>query len=162
MPTEIEKKFTVKQTLWNKIKSDLKGVLYRQGYLLNSEQKTIRVRIVGDEQAFLTIKGMMKGLTRPEYEYAIPIADARELLGLFCNTVVSKLRYQINLFNRLWEVDEFLDDNEGLVMAEIELDSEQDEFQLPDWIASEVTEDMRYYNSYLALHPFKQWSKERL
>jgi adenylate cyclase len=132
------------------------GHYYRQGYMLTDLQKTIRIRVT-DEQGFITIKGLSIGPSRPEYEYEIPVPEAKELLDAFCNSVVSKLRYKVYHANNLWEVDEFQDENAGLIIAELELESEDDVFELPDWIDKEVTGENKYYDSNLSIHPYKNW-----
>src|SRR4051794_10421488 len=157
MGVETEKKFLVKKDLWNKVKKG--GTLYRQGYMLREENKTIRIRLIEGDQGYITIKGKAKGFSRPEYEYPIPGKDAEELLQNFCDAVVSKRRYKINIEGKLWEVDEFLGDNEGLIVAELELDNETEQFNLPEWIATEVSGDQRYYNSELSVNPFKNWKQ---
>jgi len=155
MALEIERKFLVDTLKW--IKSE-KGPrhFYRQGYMLAQAEKTIRVRVT-DESGFITIKGKTIGASRPEYEYKIPRPDAIELLDQFCSSEVSKYRYTISFGGKVWEVDEFLGDNEGLVVAELELSSEEEQFAVPDWIGEEVTGVEKYYNSNLSNRPFKQW-----
>ena len=152
MAIEIERKFLVTHDSWK----SLQGVLYKQGYLNRDPQRTVRVRVAGDK-AFLTIKGITTGASRPEYEYAIPVADADELLGLCVGPIIVKTRRLIEHAGFTWEVDEFFGDNAGLVVAEIELTREDQAFDKPDWIGLEVTEDPRYFNSYLSLHPFNTW-----
>lgn len=155
MAIEIERKYLVNK---DKLKSALQdaGTQYRQGYLLTDPQKTIRVRIGGDK-AFLTIKGISTGASRLEFEYEIPKADAQELLDKFCTAVISKTRYEITFAGKLWEVDVFSGDNEGLIVAEIELESESEKFELPDWADKEVTGEEKYYNSNLSINPYKNW-----
>ena len=155
MGVETEKKFLVKRDRWEKVK--IQGTLYRQGYMLRNENKTIRIRLIEGEAGYLTIKGKTEGFSRPEYEYPIPEKDAEELLRNFCDAIVVKKRYTVKVEDKLWEVDEFLGDNEGLIVAELELKDEREVFHLPDWIDREVTEDPRYYNSQLSIHPFKNW-----
>lgn len=155
MPIEIERKFLVHQEKWEALEKPL-GNHFRQGYLLTDTQKTIRVRETS-EKGFITIKGVSVGATRTEYEYEIPKLEAKELLDQFAISELSKMRYEIPFENHIWEVDEFFGDNKGLIVAEIELTSENEKFNLPDWIADEVTEDDRYYNSNLTLNPFKNW-----
>lgn len=157
MGVETEKKFLVKKELWNKVKKG--GTRYRQGYILRQEDKTIRIRLIEGDKGYITIKGKARGISRPEYEYAIPEKDAEELLENFCDAVVSKKRYKINIEGKLWEVDEFLGDNEGLIVAELELKEEAEQFNLPEWIGTEVTGDPRYYNSELSVNPFKNWKQ---
>lgn len=155
MGWEIERKFLVKKDLWNSLKKG-EGRFLKQGYILNDPQKTIRVRVDGDK-GFLTIKGITTGSTRAEYEYQIPKIEAEELLEKFCSNIISKIRYCIQHEGKLWEVDEFLEENEGLIVAEIELESEEEQFSIPDWVSEEVTSDSKYYNSNLSLKPFKSW-----
>lgn len=155
MPIEIERKFLVHRDKWKAFEKPI-GNHLRQGYLLTDPQKTIRVRET-TKKGFITIKGISVGATRAEYEYEIPNLEAKELLDQFAVSELSKVRYVIPFENHIWEVDEFFGDNEGLIVAEIELTSENEKFNLPDWIADEVTEDDRYYNSNLTLNPLKNW-----
>lgn len=155
MGKEIERKFLVDHEKWKQSHKP-KGELYRQGYLLAKPNKTIRVRLAA-EKGFLTIKGITTGATRPEYEYEIPFNDAKELLDYFSESELSKIRYRINFENKIWEVDEFLGDNIGLILAEIELISEDEPFKIPEWIGNEVTSEEKYYNSNLTIQPFKNW-----
>lgn len=154
MGIEIERKFLVQGNQW---KSLATGSYYRQGYLVGDPNTTVRVRIAG-ELGFLTIKGRVKNLSRPEFEYEIPIDEARQMLDLWCgNQVIEKNRYCIHYQSLIWEVDEFLGANAGLVIAEVELESADQEFNQPDWVGHEVSEDVRYYNSYLVKHPYRTW-----
>ena len=154
MSTEIERKFLVAGTRW---KDGAGGRRLRQGYLSVEEQRTVRVRAV-DDQAWLTIKGLARGYTRVEYEYPIPAADARELLEALCHQpIIDKTRYEIRHAGHLWEVDEFHGANAGLVVAEIELGSEQEPFERPPWLGAEVSDDPRYFNASLIRHPFRDW-----
>ena len=155
MGIEIERKYLIKKDLWATIEKG-KGIYYKQGYLLTDPNKTIRVRI-SDTNAFLTIKGSSKGASRPEFEYEIPLKDAQELLDSFSISSISKIRYEVEYAGKIWEVDEFLEDNQGLIVAEIELESETERFKVPEWIGKEVTEDIKYYNSNLSLKPFNTW-----
>lgn len=155
MALEVERKFLVKNDRWRSLAT---GVLYRQGYIANQSGRTVRIRVAGN-RAFLTIKGSTRGITRAEFEYAIPIEDANEMLNTLCEApLIEKYRYKITLGNLVWEVDEFLGENQGLIVAEVELQN-SDVFldQLPDWVGEEVSHDPRYYNSNLVTHPFKQW-----
>ncbi|MDO6433674.1 CYTH domain-containing protein [Flavitalea sp. BT771] len=155
MGIEIERKYLIKKDKWNtSLAKD--GVQYRQGYILTDPSKTIRVRLAG-EQGYLTIKGLSEGASRPEFEYEIPKEDAIALLDNFCPATISKVRYKIQFDNHLWEIDEFSGDNEGLIVAEIELAREDETFTVPDWIDKEVTAESRYYNSNLTIHPYKDW-----
>jgi adenylate cyclase len=155
MGLEIERKFLVDHEKWRQVVKPA-GTHYRQGYLLNDDRRTIRVRVT-DEQGFITLKGATTGITRKEYEYKIPVEDGNELLDGFARSEIEKIRYRIDFAGKLWEVDEFLGDNEGLIMAEIELENETEEFEKPGWVTMEVSDDERYYNSYLSTHPFKKW-----
>lgn len=153
MAKEIERKFLVMN---NDYKKDVDGMLYKQGYLSTNPQRTVRVRIVGN-QGYLTIKGLSKGATRAEYEYIIPYKDAEELF-LLCETpLIEKYRYLVPYKGNAWEVDEFYGENKGLVIAEIELKSENESIELPPWVGTEVTSDPRYYNSNLVRFTFSQW-----
>ncbi len=155
MPQEIERKFLVNDKAWKEL-SKPEGQLYRQGYILAEPDKTIRVRQT-DKTAYLTIKGITTGASRAEYEYEIPLQDANELLDNFAVTELSKTRYKMPFGGKLWEVDVFTGNNEGLVVAEIELRSEDETFELPAWVGEEVTGDVRYYNSNLTVRPYGKW-----
>jgi CYTH domain-containing protein len=152
MAIEIERKFRVQGTQWQRGP----GVRLRQGYLNRAKQRTVRVRIAGDA-GFLTIKGANRGASRLEFEYPIPLADAEELLKLCDGPIIDKIRRVVMSGPTRWEVDEFLGDNAGLVVAEVELTSEDQPFSRPDWLGAEVTGDARYYNSSLAVRPYGQW-----
>ncbi len=155
MGIEIERKFLVNHAQWEQLEKPV-GEFYRQGYLLTDPQKTIRVRQTTDK-GFLTIKGISVGATRAEFEYEIPLEEAKELLDQFAVAELSKVRYKISLGNHIWEVDVFSSKNQGLIVAEIELKSEDETFDLPDWIDREVTGEERYYNSNLVIEPYKNW-----
>jgi adenylate cyclase len=155
MGKEIERKFLIDQQKWDSLTKP-EGKLFRQGYLLTDKDKTIRVRAT-ETKGFLTIKGQTIGATRMEYEYEIPVGEAIELLNNFSLSELSKTRYEIPSSGKLWEVDVFLGDNKGLIVAEIELESENETFDLPDWVTTEVTEEEKYYNSNLTVKPFKDW-----
>ncbi|MGV9012163.1 MAG: CYTH domain-containing protein [Flavobacteriales bacterium] len=158
MGQEIERKYLVNHSKWKQLAKP-EGVLYRQGYLVTDQNKTIRVRQAGGK-GFLTIKGPSVGTSRLEYEYEIPFKEAEELLSHFSVSELSKIRYQVTFGNKLWEVDEFQSDNAGLLVAEIELESEDEEFDVPDWIGQEVTTQQKYYNSNLTTDPYKNWKME--
>ena len=158
MGVEIERKFLVNKQKWQQFDKG-KPELYRQGYILTDPDKTIRIRLT-EQAAYITIKGSSKGASRQEYEYTIPRQDAEELLENFCSSQVSKLRYKVKVSNKLWEVDEFLYNNEWLVLAEIELTNPYETFDLPIWIDTEVTGDKRYYNAYLSNTPYSTWQNE--
>jgi len=153
MGVEIERKFLVKSDSWKD--AVYESVDCRQGYLICDEGKTVRVRVIG-EKAFLTIKGETFGSSRPEFEYEIPVSDAEEILQL-CSNRVEKSRCFVEFDGMEWEIDVFSGENEGLVLAEIELESEDQPFVKPSWTGEEVTGDPRYYNAVLAKHPFRRW-----
>jgi adenylate cyclase len=154
MGVEIERKFLVAGDAWRALGTP---VLLRQGYLSSDPDRTVRVR-VEDGAGTMTIKGRSVGATRGEWEYPIPLADANELLDRLCQQpIIEKYRSRIALGGNVWEVDEFLGANAGLVVAEIELASEEQAFDKPDWIADDVTHDKRYFNSSLIRHPFSGW-----
>ncbi|MBS7564411.1 CYTH domain-containing protein [Mucilaginibacter sp. Bleaf8] len=157
MGIEIERKFLVDHKLWQEADKP-EGIPYRQGYLLNTPEKTVRVRVAGTK-GYITIKGATEGFSRKEYEYEIPVADANELLGGFTEKRIEKTRFKVPYAGKLWEVDVFAGDNERLIVAEIELRSEDETPEFPHWIADEVTHDNRYYNSALSIHPYSEWDK---
>jgi len=152
MAVEIERKFLVQGDSWRAAPA----VFYSQGYLNRDKTRTVRVRIAG-EQAFLTIKGVSVGASRAEFEYPIPLWDARELLALCEQPLIEKNRRKILYQGFVWEVDEFLGENLGLVVAEIELPAENSVFARPDWVGEEVTGEARYFNSNLSSTPFTRW-----
>lgn len=154
MGTEIERKFLVLGEDWKELATP---VFMRQGYLSSDASRTVRVRIEG-QAAMLTIKGKTQGITRGEWEYPIPLADADELLNGLCEQpLIEKYRYRIVVDGLTWEVDEFLGENAGLVVAEVELTSETQDLALPTWIGEEVSHDFRYANANLFKHPFSRW-----
>lgn len=155
MATEIEHKYLVKHELWKQIVPE-SSVVVKQGYLSSIPTSTIRVRTLGNK-GFITIKGKSTGASRPEYEYEIPLTDAEELLGLFCPEVIEKVRHYVHYASNIWEVDEFQGLNSGLVVAEIELEREEQQYEKPEWIDSDVTSDRRYSNSNLVLRPYSTW-----
>jgi CYTH domain-containing protein len=152
---EIEHKYLVRKDLWYAIQKPA-GTDIRQGYLVADAEKTVRVRTAGS-QAFLTIKGPSKDASRSEFEYSIPPEEAEELLRLCMISLIEKVRYRVEFAGKTWEVDEFFGENEGLILAEIELISADEMYERPAWVGEEVTSDHRYYNSYLALHPVSGW-----
>ena len=153
MPQEIERKYLVKNNSW---KSLAEGVVYRQGYIPTTGKQTVRVRIIGN-QGYLTIKGENIGETRSEFEYPIPVQDAEEMLETLCDRpLIEKTRYKIPIGDFIWEVDEFMGENKGLVIAEVELKVANQEVKLPSWIDRQVT-DPKYYNSNLVKYPYSQW-----
>lgn len=154
MGVEIERKFLVQGDAWKTLGEP---VFFRQGYLSSQKERTVRVRIEGD-RAVITIKGKSVGAVRGEWEYPIPVQDAAELLDGLCEQpLIEKYRRKITNGAHVWEVDEFLGANAGLVVAEIELGAEDEAFDQPEWVADEVTDDARYYNSNLIRHPFSNW-----
>ena len=156
MAKEIERKFLVKNESFKLFST---GVIYRQGYLNRDKARTVRVRVAG-ELAFITIKGLTNGMERMEFEYPIPITDANEMLETLCvKPLIEKLRYKLKCDGHLWEVDEFIGDNEGLTVAEVELKSADEHVFIPDWVGQEVTGDLMYFNSNLVINPFKNWGK---
>ncbi len=155
MATEIERKFLVKSDGWRD--SATQGVRFHQGYLIGSDQASVRVRIEGD-CANINIKSATIGICRSEYEYPIPLNEAKEMLEQLCaKPQIVKTRYIINDNNHKWEVDEFEGDNHGLIIAEIELAHKDEAFNSPSWLGDEVSDDPRYYNHCLAKHPYKDW-----
>jgi len=158
MPTEIEHKFLLKDDSWRDA-NIIKSVRYRQGYMVSNEASSIRVRI-SDHDAYLNIKGATIGVKRLEYEYPIPEQDAQELLDQLCSKpLIEKTRFYVEYEGHTWEIDVFEGDNEGLVVAEIEISEEGQDFPLPAWIGKEVSDDPRYYNSCLVNHPYKEWER---
>jgi adenylate cyclase len=154
---EIERKFLLQGDAWRALGEP---VLLRQGYLSSDPARTVRVRIE-DGRAALTIKGRSTGATRGEWEYPLPLEDAGELLDQLCERpLIEKYRRRIPFGKHVWEVDEFLGANAGLVVAEIELASEDEAFEQPSWIGAEVTGDARYFNSSLIRLPYSQWRSE--
>ena len=144
---EIEYKYLVNKDKWSVIVKPSPELIV-QGFLLNSIEKTIRVRIKG-EKAYITIKGQTIGITRTEFEYEIPVEDAEKLFSEFIHEKIRKYRYEIKIGNHTWEVDEFEGQLEGLIMAELEVESESEKFELPNWVTKDVSTDDRYYNAVL-------------
>ena len=156
MSKEIERKFLVIGDAWRSL---AKGTHYRQGYLNSAKERTVRIRTI-DDKAFMTIKGPTVGFTRMEFEYEIPHAECVEMLNnLAEQPIVEKIRYKIPLDGLTWEIDEFLGVNKGLIVAEVELQSEDQKFEKPNWIGEEVSGDPRYFNSNLVKNPYTKWNK---
>ena len=157
MAQEIERKFLVASDAW-RAQVD-QGTAYRQGYIATVVAgQSVRVRIAGDT-GLITIKGPTTGLSRAEFEYPIPLADAAEMLNTLCmRPLIEKTRYLLTIGAVVWEIDVFHGDNEGLVVAEVELETVDQEVALPDWIGAEVSADPRYFNSSLVDHPFSSWA----
>jgi adenylate cyclase len=156
MTTEIERKFLVRHGAWTPRDA---GTHFKQGYLSSHKERIVRVRIEGDS-AKLTIKGQTTGVSRSEFEYPLPLADARLLLDQLCERpLIDKHRYLEHHGRHTWEIDVFHGENEGLIVAEVELDAEDDALQLPCWAGDEVSADPKYFNSNLLKHPFKDWPR---
>jgi len=151
---EIERKFLLAGDGWRAL---AQPALLRQGYLSTDPERVVRVRIEG-VRATLTIKGKTSGATRGEWEYEIPVADAGELLDRLCQRpLIEKYRSRVVHAGKVWEIDEFLGENAGLLLAEIELASEDEAFAEPEWIGAEVSDDARYFNANLIRHPYSRW-----
>ena len=157
MKKEIERKFLITGDFMPFVTSSTR---IEQGYVAKSDQLTLRIR-TRNEKGYLTIKGRTneKGMSRSEWEYEIPVDQARELLS-FSNGTISKTRYLVPVGDHTFEVDEFYGENEGLVIAEVELGEEDEEYPRPEWLGEEVTGDRRYYNSQLLKHPYSQWQEK--
>ena len=154
MPQEIERKFLVKGEDWREPGT---GTPYRQGYLSTVPDRSVRVRLIRDK-GYLTVKGITVGATRAEYEYEIPGVEAGEMLDNLCERpLIEKTRYRVEYQGLTWEIDEFGGDNAGLIIAEVELDEEDQAIMLPDWVGKEVTGDRRYYNASLIANPYIRW-----
>ncbi|MGJ3250579.1 MAG: CYTH domain-containing protein [Elainellaceae cyanobacterium] len=154
MGQEIERKFLVVGDEW---RSHACGTPYRQGYIPTHSGVTVRVRIAG-EMGYLTLKGLTSGISRSEFEYAIPVEDAKHMLDELCDRpLIEKTRYRLSIEGTIWEVDEFEGENRGLILAEVELTHPNQSVSIPGWVGQEVSNDPRYFNAYLANHPFSQW-----
>ena len=154
MHTETERKFLVRNESFRASVTESHRI--SQGYIAHDSGNTVRVRIL-DDRGILTIKGPTNGMSRAEWEIEIPLQDAEDLMRLTKSGRIEKVRHIVPAGNRCWEIDEFHGENEGLIMAEIELDSEDEAFDRPEWLGPEVTGDRRYYNSYLSKFPYKNW-----
>lgn len=152
---EIERKFLVSADKWN---PRTEGLRLKQGYLSVIPERTVRVRVAGDK-AFLTIKGKSVGIKRTEFEYEIPKKEGEVLLKMCLDYPVEKVRYKERINSLVWEIDVFEGMNNGLILAEVELENENQEVQIPFWINKEVSDDFRYYNSNLSSHPYSMWGK---
>lgn len=154
MGTEIERKFLVTDDSW---RDQGTSTVIRQGYLSTVKERTVRVRAAGDEGT-LTIKGITVGASRTEFEYEIPVEDANTMLDELCEQpIIEKTRHVVEVDGTTWETDEFRGVNDGLIVAEVELDSPDGEFTRPDWLGDEVTDDPRYFNANLIAHPYTEW-----
>lgn len=157
MGYEIERKFLLKNDSWRDL---AQGQHYRQGYLVSDESRTVRVRTKGDS-GVLTVKGPVVNNVRREYEYDIPLTDAIHMLKHLClQPIIEKIRYRIPAPPFIWEIDEFSGDNQGLVIAEVELESPDQPIHQPTWLGREVTGDARFYNANLIRYPYCQWTEE--
>lgn len=155
MGVEIERKFLVNDPSWRQSASS--GMSFRQGYLCLDPERTVRVRCEGT-QGKLTIKGKSRGISRLEFEYDIPFADAEVMLRALClGSVIEKTRYQVTFKSHTWEIDVFAGDNTGLVVAELELQHEDEPFATPPWLGEEVSDNPRYLNANLAVTPYQRW-----
>lgn len=160
MGIEIERKFLLKNDFWRKQADS--GEVYSQGYLTPTGTKSsVRIRLTG-QRAWINVKSATLGISRSEYEYEIPMKDAKELLADLClKPLIEKRRFKIKSENHVWEIDEFYGENAGLVVAEIELASEEEQFAKPKWLGKEVSDDKRYYNICLVDHPFCDWTDKQ-
>jgi adenylate cyclase len=152
---EIERKFLVETQDWKKLIVEKHSI--QQGYLNTDKSCNVRVRIM-NTMAFLTIKGKRVNTARPEFEYEIPLNDAESILKLSKNSIIKKTRYTVNHKGQIWEIDQFEGDNQGLVIAEIELKQKDEAISLPNWIGTEISNDDRFYNLSLSVNPFKNWN----
>lgn len=155
MGIEIERKFLVTSDGWRALPRTSHRC--HQGYINLKAEGSLRVRRLG-EKGFLTLKGPRQGIRREEYEYEIPAEDATDMLRSFCQITLLKTRHEIEFEGFLWEIDEFHEHNQGLVLAEVELPAEDTEFVLPPWVGKDVSEDDRFFNARLALHPIATWT----
>ncbi len=156
MPVEIERKFLVDTIPSHKIS---RSKIVKQGYMVNDNSQVVRVRSMDDDH-FLTIKSNTRGLSRLEFEYQIPKEDAMDMFKHLCGpSIIEKTRHYIEFQGHTWEVDEFHGKNKGLIVAEIELKSEDEQFDIPDWVGDEVSDDPRYYNMNLITNPYENWKK---
>lgn len=152
MAKEIERKYLVNKRKWSKVKSKVHtSETLVQGYLSKAPTHNVRVRISSNNYARLTIKGKAQGITRDEFEYKIPLEDAEQLIKM-CDGSITKIRHWIQVGDHLWTIDEFKGINRGLLLAEVEFASEDEKFEMPEWVGEEVTYDKRYSNSYLSKH----------
>ena len=160
MPVETERKFLLKNADWRRVAVSCSLIRQAYAHFEGNSHLTFRIRLA-DDQAFLTLKGPVSGCSRKEYEYPIPRQDAEEILKEFCREGrIEKYRYRVPFGKHVWEIDEFLGKNTGLIVAEVELDSPEEELEIPDWIGREVTGELRFYNSRLLDHPYREWEPE--
>ena len=160
MPVEIERKFLLRNDSWRQSAVSCSLLCQAYAHFQENPHLTFRIRLA-DDQAFLTLKGPVSGCSRREFEYPIPQQDAKTILKEFCEGGhIEKYRYRIPAGNRVWEIDEFLGKNAGLIMAEIELETPDEPFERPDWLGREVTGEVRFYNSHLLEYPYQKWKDE--
>lgn len=157
MPIETEFKYLVKPAEWAGIIPE-RSVHIRQAYLARNEQVTVRIRLAGDK-AYLTIKGRSKGVSRPEFEFEIPLPEAMDMFETFKPVAIEKTRHYVRHAGHTWEVDVFEGLNAGLIIAEIELQHEDESYEIPQWVGDDVTHDKRYANTRLAVHPYSTWDQ---
>jgi adenylate cyclase len=156
MATEIEHKFLLVSDAWRE--QVIRSIAYRQGYLSNNKQASVRIRIAGDS-ANINVKGMTVGVQRPEYEYPVPLAEAHEMLDQLCaRPLIEKTRHFVEYDGKIWEIDEFGGDNAGLIVAEVELEQVGEDFAIPAWAGRDVSGVERYYNVALVHYPYAQWT----
>jgi len=159
MGTEIERKFLVDKDFVEDLIENHKYDAIKhinQGYILNTSEKVVRVRIA-DNEAYVTIKGKNEGALRPEFEYEIPISDAEYLIANMCQNIIKKIRYIVYISDDAWEIDLFQGENSGLIVAEVEIPSIDYNLKIPPWVKEEVTDKTQYYNNNLSKHPYKSW-----
>jgi adenylate cyclase len=156
MGNEIERKFLVSGDGW---RGGSPGCPYTQGYLSRDPERVVRVRQAG-KRAYITIKGISQGTTRAEFDYPISLSDAEALMKLCLRPLIEKVRHVVEYHGKRWEVDEFHGENEGLILAEVELSREDEPVDLPPWIGQEVSRDARYFNANLVELPFTRWDIE--
>lgn len=158
MALEIEHKFLVKNNDWQKYV--IKSIEYKQGYLISDNKKSVRIRTT-QNKAWINIKSATIGTQRHEYEYEVPISDSLEMLDKLCEKpLIEKTRHFVSSEQHTWEIDVFKGDNQGLIVAEIELSEIGEYFHIPDWIGLEVTQDLRYYNNMLCKYPYNKWDSQ--
>ena len=158
MPTEIERKFLLRNEDWKAHVTESHRIA--QGYLALTDKASIRVRIKGDGRAFLTIKSAEKGISRSEFDFPIPIGEAEALFPLCEGGVIDKVRYLVPVEDVTFEIDVFSGANTGLIVAELELNSEAQTFPVPEWLGDEVSGDPRYFNAALSRHPYREWEDQ--
>lgn len=157
MATEIERKFLLLNSDWREEVYAQKQI--SQGYLSSVPERTVRIRI-SDQKGIITIKGKSQGTSRVEFEYEIPLTDAIALIPLCERPIIQKVRYLVKAEGKIWEIDEFTGDNDGLIVAEVELESENESIMIPSWVGKEVSSERRFFNASLIKYPYSQWADE--